>query len=215
MQKVGFVVFGLLYFPFVRLKVKGKENLSGIKSPIILAANHTSELDVTITPFVLSFFSTFYPVYFVTNSREKYKTFGWRSLIYGGLFFNLLGGYAVYSGRKNYAIALEDHIRLLVKGRTIFIFPEGKRTSDGKMSKARGGLGYMVYVTGAKVVPVTIDSFYNLTAWEFFTFKRRVTITIGKPMYPKEIIDVPNPKVADFQAGSQKVLDRIGEGFTN
>lgn len=211
MQKIGYVIFFILYKIFLKVEIEGRENLKDLSGPIIIAANHTSELDPTAIPMVLPFFSSFYPIYFVTNKTEKYKTFGWRSYVYGGWFFNILGGYPVYSGHKNYAIALNDFILLLRKGRTVCIFPEGKRTRDGQLNPGRGGLGYLAYTTSATVVPVAIDTFFNISFWDFVFRRRKVIITICQPMLSNEVVSVINPKVQDFRDGSQKVLDKIRE----
>lgn len=211
LQKVGWLLFGAVYKMFFSLEIRGEENLIGLNRPIILASNHTSELDVTAVELTFPFISKLWPIYFVSDPKEKFKTFGWRNYLYGGVFFNLLGGYSVHSGHKNYAISLENHLRLLVKGRTVFIFPEGRRTSDGHLSVARGGLGYMVYVTGATVVPIAINTFYNVTWREFFKRKKKVIITVLKPMYEKDLITKTNPGVEEFRGASQKVLDRIKE----
>lgn len=211
LQKIGYCIFFILYKIFVKIQILGRENLKNIDGPIILAPNHTSELDVTALPMVLPFLSSFSPIYFVTNKTEKYKTFGWRSYIYGGLFFSILGGYPVFSGHKNYAIALDNHIKLLRKKRTICIFPEGKRTKDGQFSEARGGLGYLVYVSGATVIPIAIDTFFNLSWIDFLTRKRKIQIKIGNPIKASEVMspEIRNPQVQDFRNGSQLVLDKV------
>ncbi|MES2213257.1 MAG: lysophospholipid acyltransferase family protein [Patescibacteria group bacterium] len=209
LQKIGYVIFLILHEVFVRLEIRDTENIQNLTSPIILATNHTSELDVTALPLIFPMFSKIFPIYFVTNQTEKYRTFGWRSYIYGGVFFNCLGGYAVYSGHKDYAMSLEDHIKLLKNGQTLWIAPEGKRTRDGNMNPARGGLGFLVHTTQAVVLPIAINTFFNMSFWDFITFKRKVVITIGKPMKPGEIININNPTVTDFREGSQRVLDRI------
>jgi 1-acyl-sn-glycerol-3-phosphate acyltransferase len=121
----------------------------------------------------------------------------------------MLGGYAVHSGHKNYAYSLDSHIRLLRKGQTILIYPEGKRTLDGQMNPARGGLGYMVHTTGATVVPLAINTFFNMSASEYFLRRRKVIMTILPAMHQKELIDIQNPTVEDYRNAGQKVLDRI------
>jgi len=213
-QKIGHFLFFFIHRLFVKLEIKGRENLRNLKGPIILAPNHTGELDVTAIPQVLPFFSSIYPIYFVTYPAEKYKTFGWRGYIYGEFFFNILGGYSFYAGQKNYAAALEDQERELKNGKTVCIFAEGKVTRDGQMNPGRGGLGYLVYTTGATVVPIAIDTFFHMTWWEFLTRQRKVVITVCKPLYKEELVTTNNPEVEDYRACSQKVLDIIKEKLT-
>ncbi len=215
LQKIGYIIFYFVYRVFVRIEVVGREHIMHVTGPIIIATNHTSELDVTAIPLVLPFFSTFFPIYFVSNKTEKYKTFGWRSYIYGGVFFNMLGGYASHSGYTDYGIALTDHIELLRQGHTVCIFPEGKRTRDGNINPARGGLAYLVHATRAHVVPVAIDTFFHLSLWDFLTFQRKVVIRIGQPLSPEEIISINTPitdiTVDEFRHGGEVVLEKIGE----
>jgi 1-acyl-sn-glycerol-3-phosphate acyltransferase len=213
-QKVAYILFYVVYKLFLNIKIVGKENIRGLTGPIILAPNHTSELDPTVIPLLLPFISSLYPIYFVTNPTEKYKTFGWRSYLYGGTFFNILGGYPVYSGNKDYAVALESHIRLLKNGQTLCIFPEGKRTRDGHLNPARGGLGYLVATTGASVVPVAIDTFFNLTLWDFILRRRALTIAILPRMGASELLEgihLNEPTAEDYRDIGQKVLDEIRE----
>ena len=213
LQKIGYSVFFLLYKFFVRFEIRGRENLRGLSGPIILAANHTSELDPPAMALTLPFFSKLFPAYFICNPTEKFKTCGWRKYFYGGVFFNMLGAYPIFSGKKNYAISLDSHIKLLRKGKTVCIFPEGKRSRDGRLGTARGGLGYLVYTTGATVVPICLDTFFNVTFRDFFLRRRKVTVTICKPIPANKIISpkIKNPCVATFRAGSQTALNRIGE----
>lgn len=209
LQKVGFVVFFTLFKTFLRVEVKGREHLKDLKRPVILAANHTSELDVMASPLILGFFSYLYPIYYVSDSKEKFKSFGWRNYIYGGIFFNVLGGYSINSGHKNYAISLENHLELLKQKHTILIFPEGKRTLDGSLNPARGGLGYMVYDSKATVVPVAIDTFFNISWMDFLLRRRKVRMTILKPILGKDLIKTKNPSVEDYQNLSNEVLSKI------
>ncbi len=213
LQKVGFVVFFLLHKIFVRIQVVGRENLVGLKKPVILASNHTGELDVTVTPLILGFFSYLYPIYCVSDPKEKFKSFGWRNYIYGGVFFNVLGGYPIHSGFKDYETSLENFIDLLDANQTVFIFPEGKRSVDGTLNPVRGGLGYLVYETGATVVPITIDTFFNMTWWKYFGMQRKVVITILKPMMTNEFVVTDEPDVEDYREVSRKVMKKIEENL--
>jgi 1-acyl-sn-glycerol-3-phosphate acyltransferase len=212
-QKIGWVIFGFLYKFFVRLEIEG-EKITGLGGPIIIVPNHTSELDVTAIPLIFPFFSKFYPIYFVSNPAKKYDSFGWRGMLYGGLFFNVLGGYPVFSGLHDYASSLQTHEEILKNGGTVCIFPEGKRTRDGLPNPARGGLGYLLYATKATAVPVAIDTFWRISLLEFILRRRKVKISVGRQMTSSEIIgdfSPEKPTAEDFRLWSQKVLDRVNE----
>ncbi len=214
MQKVGFVVFFILHKIFVRIKVEGRENLVGLKAqgrPVILALNHTSELDVTASPLILGFLSPLYPIYYVTAPKDVFNSFGWRNYIYGGIFFNILGGYPIRSGFKDYETSLETFIDLLDNKQTVLIFPEGKRTPDGTVQRARGGLGFLVYETGATVVPVAVNTFHDMAWWKYFGMQRRVKITILPPVLSEELVVKAEPVVEDYQEASHKILETIGK----
>ncbi len=214
LQKVGYVVFSITYKFFFHIEIRGRENLANLKGPVILAANHTSELDVTTASMlVYPEYKYLLPIYFVTMPKEKFNTFGWRNYLYGGIFFNWLGGYATHSGYKDYAVSLEDHIELLKKGRTMFIFPEGKRTPDGNLSPARGGLGFLAFHTKATVVPVAINTFHGLSWKVFFSRRKKVIIEILKPMNRSELFGTAEPIVDDYRMASQIVMDVIRDNL--
>jgi len=184
LQKVGYVILFVLYKFFLRLEIRGVGNLEKEKGPFIFAFNHTHELDATLFPFALPFLSRHAPFFSVAASQEKYKTFGWRGYLYGGTFFNALGAYSVFSGFKDYAFALQNHETILKAGYSVCIFPEGKRTPDGKLGPARGGLGYLAYATGVKVVPVALVGLYKISLRDFFTCSRKeVVVTVGTPIH--------------------------------
>ena len=69
----------------------------------------------------------------------------------------------------------------------------------------------MVYNTGATVVPVVVDTFFNLSFRDFILRRRKVVISILKPLSKNEIINVENPEVLDFQRATQVVIDRMKE----
>ncbi|MEY4602653.1 MAG: 1-acyl-sn-glycerol-3-phosphate acyltransferase, 1-acyl-sn-glycerol-3-phosphate acyltransferase [Candidatus Parcubacteria bacterium] len=207
LQKVHYVLFFVVYNFFMRFEVKGQGALEEKSGPFVFAMNHTHELDATVFPFVLPFWSHHFPLFFVAAAAEKYKTFGWRGYFYGGKFFNALGAYSVFSGHQNYAYALQSHEEILKKGYSVCIFPEGKRTLDGNLGPARGGLGYLAYATGAHVVPVAVSGFYRLTLKDFFLRRAKLTLTIGEPFLPH----IESSSKEDFQKAGEEVMTKIKE----
>lgn len=215
LQKIGRTLFFFIFKFFLRFEILGDKSFLQSRKPIIMASNHTGEFDPVLFSLVLPMFSKFYPLYFVSNPQERYKSFGWRSFFYGGQFFNMLGAYQIFSGKKNYAYSLQNHIKLLRKGRTVCIFPEGKRTIDGSFLPARGGVGYLVFTANCPVLPISIKTFYGLTLKDFLLRKKKLQIYVGKPIMPSELFITDNPKVKDFQNASQKIMDVIKENYNS
>lgn len=182
MQHIGFLVSYVIYRVFLKVEIVGADYLEKEEGPFIIASNHVHEIDPMLLVLIFKFSSKHFPVVFVTNPKEKYNTFGWRSYVYGGAFFEMLGGYSVFSGQKDYAYALSRHTDFLEEGHSVIIFPEGRRTKDGNIGPARGGLGYLAYATGVPVVPVAISGLFGITCTDFLFRRRKVVIKVGELM---------------------------------
>lgn len=210
-QNLFFLTFLPFYKFFIKLEIRGKENLVDLNGPIIIAPNHTSELDPTVIPLIFPFLSLKLPIYSVIYPIEKYKTpeWKWRRFVYGRLFFNLLGGYPTYSGHKDYEISLENHIALLKKNRTVCIFPEGKCTLDGRVGSARGGISFLANRTNATVVPLAIDTLFNISILDIIMRRRKVVLTVLPIIKPEDLSLPNNPNVEDFKKSSELIMDKI------
>ncbi len=210
LQAIIYVSTLILFKIFCRLEVRGLENLKGVGKKVIFAANHSSEWDGILVRTGLPFFSRWTPMYYVSMTKEHYTDSGWRQLIYGGRFFEMLGAYAVYSGKKDYYFSLQNYLNILGKGKTVCIFPEGRRTKDGNLGPAHGGLGFLVHTRQVSVVPVAIHGLVRFSTKELLSFRRHVIIDYGKPLQPQEIISSQDPHIDEYKAGAQKVMDIIG-----
>ena len=131
--------FRLLLHSMWDVTLHGLDNVPE-DGPVILAANHIGTLDgpllVAATPRTLAL--------------AKSELFD--SPV--GPLLNMVGQIPV---SRDYADvrAVKHCIQVLHLGRSLAIFPEGKR-GRGDMSQIQGGAAYLAMVTGAPIVPVAI-----------------------------------------------------------
>lgn len=197
---------------FTHLEIQNKKNLRGLKGPVIFASNHTSEMDVIMIPAALTPFSALFPIFYVARPKGKYHVSkGMKSKIYGGRFFQWWGAYPVVSGFKNYDTSLQLHRKILLNGRSLHIFPEGKLATDGVMAKeAHGGVAYLSWRTDTPIVPLKIDGTYESSADKFLKRKKFYSIRFGKPIYPKDIFKGKGePTGEEFKKVANHVLKEI------
>ncbi|MEX0931392.1 MAG: lysophospholipid acyltransferase family protein [Candidatus Paceibacterota bacterium] len=206
---VSFISY-ILFKVFAQMEVKGVENIASLKKNVIFASNHSSECDPIIVRISLPLFSMhFTPLYYVSMMKHEYAGFGWKKFFYGGIFFRLLGAYPRYPGHKDYAYSLQNHLTILKKKRNILIFPEGKRTRDGSPGPVHGGVAFLSNRTNTPVVPVAIKGLVNFKLLDLLLFRKKIVVTIGKPIDPLTIIPQTNPTVEDYKKGAQYIMDAI------
>jgi 1-acyl-sn-glycerol-3-phosphate acyltransferase len=130
------------------LDVRGLANVTG-PGPLILVANHTSNLD---TPLILS---SLPPSVrrrtvvaaamdsFFMNPRAAFRTV---------LLFNAIPFDRHSLNRRSAQQALE----LVRQGWNLLIYPEGGRTTDGNLGDFKGGAAYLAERSHATVVPTYV-----------------------------------------------------------
>ena len=151
-------------------KVEGREHIPA-KGAFIFAANHSSYLD----PFLLAAASC-RTLHFITRDKVlKYPVLGWI----------LKHSNTIPVKRHGVDLgAIKDSLRLLAKGKALGIFPEGTRTKDRKLKRAKSGVGMLVYMAKVPVVPAYIEGAFDAMPRRPKTFKRHpVKVYIGKPVY--------------------------------
>lgn len=138
--------------PYVRristLEVRGLHHLEG-PGPVILAANHTSNLD---TPLLLSALPaeirrrTVVAAAMDNFFMKRFTAF--RTV----LVFNAIPIDRHKVNRRSSQLAME----LIEDGWNLMIYPEGGRTPTGEMQAFKGGAAYLAERAGVPVIPVYI-----------------------------------------------------------
>ncbi|OGD67499.1 hypothetical protein A2442_03275 [Candidatus Campbellbacteria bacterium RIFOXYC2_FULL_35_25] len=200
---------------FCSYKVKGLKNLKELEKNCfgtIFAVNHSSELDPIMIPASLPFFSCLMPMFYVSREQKFYVSSGWRQHIYGGLFFRLWGAHNAYTGKKDYDIALRHHIQILKDGKSVCIFPEGRKTRDGEIAEGRPGVSFLAYRTKSPVVPVRIRGLYKPHTQRDFLGRKKIEVIFGQPIYPNDLFgDKKEVSIEEFKNAREVIMDKIRE----
>lgn len=169
------VVMGVLHFTvpilFMDLEVHGLENLPA-SGPVVLAVNHLTSYDVVVSNLAVPQRPIFY--------MGKAELF--RNPIFGWLFRNMLG-FPVQRGRRD-LWALGFALELLHDGQIVGIYPEGHRSDDGNLQRAKSGAARLAIAANCPIVPMALNGTPHLL--RSLTRRARVTASLGAPIYPQQ-----------------------------
>jgi 1-acyl-sn-glycerol-3-phosphate acyltransferase len=130
-----------------RVRLEGALDAIPKDGPIILAANHASNLDpVVMAAVVLPKVGRRF------QWLGKKELFGW--LVVGWVARN--GGVHPVDRGAADVEAFRLAKRILDEGHILFVFPEGTRSADGKLQEARDGTAVLALRTDAPILPVGI-----------------------------------------------------------
>lgn len=176
----------------MRVKIIGKENIPPKGEKIVLCCNHISNWD----PVLLEVAQPMRHIYFMAKAELfKNRLFAW-------LLGKQIGAFAVHRGTGDTA-ALDTAKQLVEDGKIMGIFPEGTRSKDGKLMRAKSGTALIVSQTGAMVLPVAI-----VTRGQHVRPLRRTLVVYGKPVTPAELhLDGEKP---DIRYASRRLMEIIG-----
>ncbi len=114
---------------------------------VILASNHASYFDPVFIGAVID-----RPIHWLAKADLFRHPLG-------DAFFSKAGGIKVDRVSGGNQAAVETSIRVVNDGRVSGIFPEGSRSLDGRIRRARTGVARVAMRTGAPVVPVALNSY--------------------------------------------------------
>jgi 1-acyl-sn-glycerol-3-phosphate acyltransferase len=191
------LLVSLLAKPLFRLRVEGLHHIPD-QGPLIIAANHMSHLDIPL----------------LGCSLRRRANFVGKSELFQipllGRLLRLLGGIPIRRDGMDRG-AMEEIRHRLHQGRILVICVEGKRSLDGRLQRAKAGVGMIVAMTGVQVIPALIEGTHRaLPKGAKWIRLAPVSITFGPP------VDLPAWKgKSGGKSAYQGIADRIMEGIAS
>ena len=176
-KKENFKFFGVIWgktlsFIFnIKLVVKGKHNLQNRN--YVFASNHASLIDIPLLLIAVNR----YTVFIAKSELSKIPIF--KSILD-------MAGF-IFVDRKNNDSAVKSMNNLIedIKKipRSVAIFPEGTRTSDGNLLPFKKGAAIFAINTDIPVVPVAISGTYSWSKKKLFDISQSViSFEFGEPI---------------------------------
>jgi 1-acyl-sn-glycerol-3-phosphate acyltransferase len=176
-KKENFKFFGVIWgktlsFIFnIKLIVKGNHNLQDRN--YIFAANHASLIDIPLLLIAVNR----YTVFIAKSELSKIPIF--KSILdrAGFIFVDRKNNDSAVKSMNN----LMDDIRKIP--RSVAIFPEGTRTSDGNLLPFKKGATIFAINTDIPVIPVAISGTYSWSKKKLFDISQSViSFEFGEPI---------------------------------
>lgn len=134
----------LAILPFFKVKMTGAENLPPPEQTVVYVANHQSFMDI------LSSYHLHRSYKFISKaSILKIPIVGWAMRKARTLTLDR-------EDRKSQLKTFRDSVEALKSGTSLFVFPEGTRSKDGRLLPFKKGPFSMAKKAGVALVPITI-----------------------------------------------------------
>lgn len=166
----------LLWISRIKIEVKGLENLYTDRAQLI-CANHQSLFDILMLDSIL-------PIQFRFIVKKE---------LYAIPILGLCLKFEqhVLLDRKNRRKGLESIKKagdLISRGKSVVVFPEGTRSTDGQIKKFRKGSLLIVSNTKAPIVPLTINGSFGIMSKKSFRLHPgKVKIVISPPIKTEDL----------------------------
>jgi 1-acyl-sn-glycerol-3-phosphate acyltransferase len=157
-----------------KLTIEGAENFH--KRPVaVYASNHTSYMD---TPVIFAALPFQFRI-LAKKSLWRWPLIGWYLGRSGQMPIDIENPHATLS-------SLGGAVKALRAGMPLFVFPEGGRTSDGKLRPFLSGSAYLAIRAQVPLVPIALTGVYDLLPIHTHHFyPSRLTLRVGEPIETK------------------------------
>lgn len=201
--RIAFLLVKLLFRICFRIEAAGVGNLPA-SGNFIIAPNHTSYLDGFAAILSLPF-DRFKSLYALGLSE-----------FFAGFLRSRLAriAHVIPIDAASYlSTALQMSAYVLLKGRSLCVFPEGGRSSDGELMEFKKGVGILAKELGVAVVPAYIQgAFEALPRGAAFPRFRKITVRFGPPLLAAEMDFSKRPEGMDeYQYFAAILRERVGQ----
>jgi 1-acyl-sn-glycerol-3-phosphate acyltransferase len=191
-------VFRVIFRILCRIRVNGFEHVP-LGTPYIIAYNHVSLLE---PPMVLAFWPE---IPEAVAGADVFERPGQKILV------RAYRAIPVHRGEYDRAV-IDTMLEILRVGRPLVIAPEGGRSHEPALRRARAGVAYLVDRAQVPVVPVGIVGTSDDTLKEILRGRRpRLEMNIGKPFMPPPIEGQGAARREARQENADMVMRRIAE----
>ena len=193
---VRFLVHYALLLPSVFVlgwpRIIGRENLRGVKGPVLVVSNHIGHVDVG---FILAALPARLRHKLATAAggevlealrtppatrNSLLRLFDRIEWCFGVALLNIFPLPRDAGFRDSFAYAGES----VDRGYSVLVFPEGHHTTDGKMRPFRAGVGLLVNDLNIPVVPMRIDGLFEVKrAGKRTARPYQIKVRIGSPIH--------------------------------
>jgi long-chain acyl-CoA synthetase len=216
-------VYYMLTWPATHLmahpRVYGRENLRGVRAPILIVANHQMDYDVgfvlaALTPRLRYRMAVaMWGERLVKQRHPPKEWFFFRRWLWQIGYYLMYALFNVFPLPKSalFRESFRFAASLAERGYSILIFPEGDETPDGTMKVFRPGIGLLVNDLRLPVLPMRVEGLYAIrmagTRWNR---PGRVQVYVGKPLVfpevgePHEIAKMIEDAVAALGPGDNR-----------
>jgi 1-acyl-sn-glycerol-3-phosphate acyltransferase len=187
-----------------RISIEGALDELPREGPLIIAANHASNLDVPV-----------FGAWLIPRLGRRIHWLGKKELfdwpIVGWVAANS-GVHPVDRGAADVE-AFRLAQRILAEGHVLFVFPEGTRSPDGSLQEARDGLALLALRTGASVVPVAIAGSHGVwpKGQRLPHPGGRVTVRVGRAFRPTDELPPGTDRATAKRLTTSLIMRRIAD----
>ena len=169
---------------FYQLRVYGRDNIP-VKGPFVLVCNHQSYLDPIFCGAPLKRHLSF----IARDSLFTNRIFGW--------MISSVNTIPVKQGKPDLS-AMRKVINVLKEGKGVCLFPEGTRTSDGKIAPLKSGFGLLCRRGESAIVPAVIDGAFECWPRNKKIFSPgQIVVCYGKAISAKRIKKMGDKELAE------------------